>query len=104
MRIALVGDYDTVIGFKLAGISRAYVVSEASEAESVIRKLSRDPNIAIIILTESLASQIRGFLRQLYEKTRPVIVEIPDKRGPIPTMEFVKDLIRRTVGVEVKLE
>ncbi|RLE55527.1 MAG: V-type ATP synthase subunit F [Candidatus Methanomethylicota archaeon] len=101
MHIALVGDYDTVIGFKLAGVSRAYTVSNASEAENIIRKLSRDPDIAIIVVTESIASQIRDFLRQFYEKTRPVIVEVPDKRGPVPTVEFVKDLIRRTVGVEI---
>jgi len=101
VHIALVGDYDTVIGFKLAGVSRAYTVSNASEAENIIRKLSRDPDIAIIVVTESIASQIRDFLRQFYEKTRPVIVEVPDKRGPVPTVEFVKDLIRRTVGVEI---
>ncbi|HDH07162.1 MAG TPA: V-type ATP synthase subunit F, partial [Thermoproteales archaeon] len=73
-------------------------------AENIIRKLSRDPEIAIIIVTEAIASAIRSFLRQFYEKPRPVIVEIPDKRGPIPTIEFVRDLIRRTVGVEIVLK
>ncbi len=104
MRIALIGDYDTVIGFKLVGISEAYVVNEPREAEEIIKKLSRNPEIAIIIVTEAIASSIRKFLRQFYEKPKPVIVEIPDKRGPVPTIEFVRDLIRRTVGVEIVLE
>jgi len=103
MKVALIGDYETVIGFKLAGLSRAYAIENEAEAEKLMRKLSRDPEIAIIIVTEAIARKIRGVLREFYEKTRPVIVEIPDKRGPIPTLEFVKDLVRRTVGVEIIL-
>lgn len=103
MRIALIGDYETVIGFKLAGLNKAYVVQDETEAEKLIHRLSRDPDIAIIIVTEAMANKIRRILREFYEKTRPVIVEIPDKRGPVPTLEFVKDLVRRTVGVEIVL-
>lgn len=104
IRIALIADFDTVIGFKLAGLKEAYIAENDIQAEKILNKLIDEKDIGIIIITESLANKLRSQIRQFYGKIMPIIVEIPDKLGPSPTIEFIRDLVRRTVGVEVILE
>ncbi|MEM3713376.1 MAG: V-type ATP synthase subunit F [Nitrososphaeria archaeon] len=104
IRIALIADFDTVIGFKLAGLKEAYIAENDIQAEKILNRLIDEKDIGIIIITESLANKLRSQIRQFYGKIMPIIVEIPDKLGPSPTIEFIRDLVRRTVGVEVILE
>ncbi|NHV11947.1 MAG: V-type ATP synthase subunit F [Candidatus Verstraetearchaeota archaeon] len=101
MGVALIADFDTTVGFKLAGLKKAYTISDGKEAEEVIRKLSKASEVRIIIITESLANQIRQYIKELYKKEFPIIVEIPDKGGFSTTAEFIRNIIKKTIGIEV---
>jgi len=102
VRVALVADFDTAIGFKLAGLKEVYAVTDGRQAEEVINKLTKNAEIGIIIITESLANQIRQYVKEkLYERLIPIIVEIPDKKGAPTAMEFIKDIVKRTIGIEL---
>ena len=104
--VVVIGDRDTVVGFRLAGISRCHVHDQPSETERFIREaLSAD--VGVVIITERAASEVRGTIDRLRgEKGRvkPIFVEIPDKRGPMTGEDRLQNLIRRVVGVEVSLE
>lgn len=103
MKIGVVGDFDTVTGFRLAGVKETYDVEEPEAAVETLKKLMKE-DIGVIIITERLADQIRDETEELIEgKTLPIIVEIPDKKGPIEgKADPIMALIKKAVGVEIK--
>lgn len=100
----MIGDKDTVIGFQLAGIKDTHAVETPEEAKEVLLNIGNDKDAGLIIITERLADKLRGEIMSVTEgKVTPIVVEIPDKAGPIEKrVDPIKELIRRAVGVEVK--
>ncbi|WP_456471904.1 V-type ATP synthase subunit F [Methanocaldococcus sp.] len=95
MKIGVIGDRETAIGFRLAGLEDVYEVNNKDEALDAIKKLSSNKDIAFIIITERLAEEIREDIK----KINKVIIEIPDKNGKIEREDPIKELIRKAVGV-----
>lgn len=105
MKISVVGDFNTVTGFRLAGIKEAYEVEEPKKAVETLKELLKK-DIGLIIITERLYDPIREETSELFEgKTLPVIVEIPDKQGPIEgKTDPIKAIIRKAVGVDINFD
>jgi V/A-type H+-transporting ATPase subunit F len=103
-RIALIADKNTVICFKLAGLKNVYSVESAEEAEIRIRELSENPDFTIILVTERIINQIQAAIKKITERKYPLIIPIPDVRGPIAMKtDLIIELIKRKAGIEVKL-
>ena len=103
MKIVVVGDTDTAVGLKLAGVSDAYMVNDKQEAESIIKKLSQTEDVGLIVITEKIANQIRPVIRKILEQDLPILVEIPDKYVPVSgETDIIRDLIRKAVGIDLK--
>lgn len=100
MKIAAIGDPDTVALFKLAGVSRAVV---ADDPAAQFDELVAADDIGVIIMTERIADSIMKKITQVrLQRELPVIVEVPDKRGKMEEREdSIDTLIRRAVGVEI---
>jgi len=103
-KVALIADTDTAIGFRLAGLKEVHVAENSMQAITAFNKLIKSPEIGIIMITESLAHEIRHYMKEYYKEPIPVIVEIPDKRGTLSSTEFIKEIVRRTIGVEIIIE
>ncbi len=103
MEIGVVGDFDTVTGFRLAGVKAAYEAEEPGAAVESLKKLIKE-DIKVIIITERLADEIRNEITALTEgKAFPLIVEIQDKKGPIEgKVDPIRALIKKAVGVDIK--
>ena len=102
-KIAIIGDTDTVVGFRLAGILNSNIPSDASTTRQALLNFSNDSNISIVIITEPLAEEIRETIEELSERPYPVIVEIPDKSGRLEGKESpVRRLVKRAIGVELE--
>jgi len=103
--VVVIGDEDTVTGFRLAGIRNTLVHEEASKTEAYIwRVLEKD--VGVVIITERVAEQVRDLLdriRREKARVKPVFVEIPDKRGPMGE-DRLRELVRRIIGTEISLE
>ncbi len=105
MEIALIGDRHTVHGFRLAGIRKAFLMDEVrGDIRGIVKGLF-DGNVGIIVVTETVAEEIRNILEEVSRFKRgimPIVVEIPDSRGPmIKKVDAMRELIRRTVGFEM---
>lgn len=101
MKIGVIGDRDTTIGFALSGVKNRITPKDKKEAENALAKFMEDPNIGVIIITEKLAEMLRKEINAW--KTRkplyPVIVEVPDKKGVMEKEDRIEKVIRRAVGV-----
>lgn len=101
--IAIIGDVDTVVGFRLAGILKTFVATDNIKARKALVDFYNDPEVSLIILTERLAEQIRETIEELTIRPYPVIVEIPDKQGRLTEKESpLQRLVKRAIGVELE--
>lgn len=101
MKFFVIGDPDTVLGFRLAGIEGEEVSSPEEASEALDRAFERE-GLGVIILSERIAEKIRSRVDQyLYKTTFPLIIEIPDRTGPLEGRRSVRDLIRAAVGIGI---
>ena len=85
--VAIIGDIDTVSGFRLGGVKKAEVVNTSEEAIAAFDKFL-DDEVSIIIITQLIVL--------------PMIIEIPDKDGSSEgSSDQINDLIKRVIGVEM---
>jgi len=105
MKIAVVADEDTVNCFKLTGVENTYVVKSSTEADELIRELSKKSDFAVIITTDIIANRIHSTINEITEKNKfPLIISI-QKLGGTPKVSFdpITEIIKRKTGIELKL-
>ncbi|MHA1302293.1 MAG: V-type ATP synthase subunit F [Candidatus Heimdallarchaeaceae archaeon] len=101
-KIISVGDEETSLGFKLAGIAESFTV-EPENAGSLLRRLAEKPDLAILIVTEEVARQNEDIIRRIKQHTYPVIVEVPGKKAKYePGEDRIKSLIKMALGIEIE--
>jgi V/A-type H+-transporting ATPase subunit F len=101
MKFYVIGDSDTVLGFQLVGLEGEEVRSP-EEAQEALKKAFQIEGLGIIIITERIASTIRNLVDQyVYKATFPLIIEIPDREGPVEGRKSIRELIRAAVGVHL---
>ncbi len=104
MKVQVIGDANTVMGFNLAGIP-GHVVKSTAKAQEILEQLSQDEELALIIITKRLtaAEEIKELIEYISETTAISIVEIPDSREKISDKQDTIDrLIKRAVGFDIK--
>lgn len=100
-KIAVVGDRDSVLGFKALGLEVCPAQS-ADEAREIIHRLAKE-NCAILYLTEQLAVQLQSELQRYKGRpSPPAIILIPGKEGSLGIgMANVKTAVERAVGADI---
>lgn len=102
-KIVSVGDEETSMGFKLAGISEVYT-EEPDEAGSLLRSLADDPELAVLIITEEVANANIDFIKRIRLNPYPVIVEVPGKKAKYDSAEDkVRALIKMALGIDIEM-
>ncbi len=101
MKIAVLGDKDTALGFKLAGAHEVYSFEdtplEMERLRNKLKELIERGDVGIILITERFAQRI-----EMPEVTLPIILQVPDKSGSKLGEEAIKEIVRRAIGVELK--
>lgn len=99
-KIAAVGDWDSVMGFRALGLTTC-PVSSAPEAREVIRNLARE-DCAVIFLTEQLAKDLSDVLQRYKDELRPAIILIPGREGSLGIgRQNIQQSIERAVGADI---
>jgi V/A-type H+-transporting ATPase subunit F len=101
MQFYVIADEHTVTGFKLVGID-GEVVESADEAREALKKAFSSTEIGIIILTEKIAASVRDEVEEfVFGHSFPLIIEIPDRTGPMVDRISIRQMVRSAVGVKV---
>jgi V/A-type H+-transporting ATPase subunit F len=101
MRYHVIGDEDTVLGFRYAGIP-GELVESADEAREALERVTRLPDVGILIITDVVADLIRDEVNAVrFAGTVPLVVEVPGPAGPSPKRQDLLALIREAVGIRV---
>ncbi len=84
MKIAVVGDHETTLGFSLAGVKLSMPVQNAEETIKAVDYFLSYSGVGIILLQDSMARQVRAYLadKMLKKNVYPIILEIEGITGP----------------------
>lgn len=101
MSFFVIGDEDTVLGFKLVGVP-GIAITKDEEVHDVFRDAIANRSGKIILITERLAQGIhREVVHQRASMSPPFVVEIPDRHGPLPTRKTIAEMIREAIGISI---
>jgi V/A-type H+-transporting ATPase subunit F len=102
LQFFVIGDEDTVLGFSLTGID-GVVARDAESARQALEEALEREDLGIIIFTERTAALIRPEINaHIYNTTHPLIVEIPDRLGPVADRISIKEVIQTAVGIRME--
>ena len=96
-RIAVIGDPDSVLGFKALGME-VCPAEDVEQARQAIHRMAKE-NYAILYLTEQLAAQLQPEIARYQD---PAIILIPGKEGSLGIgMANVTNAVERAVGADI---
>lgn len=98
--IAVIGDRDSVLGFKALGFD-VYEATEPDKAARILHKLAA-AQTPIIYLTEQLAQHLQEDIRKYQFRTTPAIILIPGAAGSLDIgLTQIRSLVEKAVGMDV---
>lgn len=101
MNYFIIGDEDAVLGFGLVGVPGT-TATTAEEAQAAFEKALSNRENGIVIITERTADLIRTTVdRYIFSEDFPLIVEIPDRGGPLPDRPELRALVNQAIGIRV---
>lgn len=101
MKYFVIGDEDTIIGFRLVGVE-GRVVESILQAKEAFKVAVSTQDVGVILITEKIAQKIREEIEPyIYESTFPLVLEIPDRQGVGNSKKSLTDLIEEAVGINI---
>lgn len=102
LKIAVIGDRQTVVGFKALGLS-AFSVADAGEARSILKRISRpEEEYAIIYVQENLAEELSAEIDKFKDVPNLSIILIPGREGSLGLgQSALKAAVERAVGSDI---
>ena len=99
-KIAVMGDRESVMGFKAIGFD-TYPAASSREASEILQRIAKD-SYAVIYITEQLASDIQDEISKYKDSVTPAIILIPGKDGTLGIgMGAVHSAVERAVGADI---
>ena len=108
MKIAVVTDPESAVGYRLAGLE-VFVPAGTADARELLVDLIRQDAYALIVVSEALLSNpYQAVRREMRGRDVPVLLPAPHVRAVFETEEgeageYVRRLIRETMGYDIKL-
>jgi V/A-type H+-transporting ATPase subunit F len=98
--IAMIGDRDSILGFKALGVAIFPVNSKDESIEALKEIIKQEYKVAFI--TEQMAPNSGEIAGVLSGRTFPVVTMIPSNRGSTGlAMQRLKLLVRKAAGADV---
>ncbi len=99
-KIAVIGERELVLGFKLIGIHDVYI-SSGKDAITKFAELLNGKQYNLIMLSESLRGEMdSNLLRLASTSLKPIVIFIPVP-GSGARQESVESLAKRILGVDI---
>jgi len=98
MEIAVIGNSEFILGFRLAGIRKTYAADNDENLTGHITRVLADNDVAILVLNSSDMEKIPRKLRVTLENSvKPTVIAIGAEEGGLSMRERIK----RSVGVDL---
>ena len=98
--IAVLGDYDSIYGFAVLGLT-TFAVKTPDEGAKTLRRIA-ESGYGIIYITEELAARIPEKIEKYSTEISPAIIRIPGVRGNTGDgVRSVRKSVEQAVGSDI---
>jgi V/A-type H+-transporting ATPase subunit F len=98
MEIAVIGNSEFILGFRLAGIRKTYPAENDEKLTEYITNVLHDTSVGILVLNSHDMERIPRRLRIAIENSvKPTVIAIGGDEGGVSMREKIK----RSVGVDL---
>jgi len=98
MEIAVIGNSEFILGFRLAGIQKTYAAEEGDELADVVTKVMDDAEVGILVMNgEDMAKLPLRMRTTLSDSVKPTVIAIGGEEGGLS----IRERIKRSVGVDL---
>ncbi len=98
MEIAVIGNSEFILGFRLAGIRKTYAAESDDQLSAHVTSVLADEDVGILVLNSSDMERIPRRLRTTLENSvKPTVIAIGGEEGGLSMRERIK----RSVGVDL---
>jgi V/A-type H+-transporting ATPase subunit F len=98
MEIAVIGNSEFILGFRLAGIRKTYAAENDEKLVKYINTVLGDGEVGILVLNSRDMARIpRRLQMTLEESVKPTVIAIGGEEGGMSMRERIK----RSVGVDL---
>jgi len=103
-RLAIVGDRELVIGYRLIGIDDTFIVDD-EEASKKIQELYSSGEFGLIIASDSVRTKITSkFLSEIEGSIEPLVLFLPSlKETTEEDKESIAALAKRILGINIEV-
>jgi len=99
-KIAVIGDKDSILGFRTIGVDTFSVTS--SDAALVTLKELVAEDYGVIFITEELAGDLEDVIAELNKRFLPAVVLIPNSKGTLGLgMAQIKKNVEKAIGADI---
>ena len=99
-KVAVVGDRDSILGFKALGVT-TYPVTSDEEAVRALHEIAKE-NIAVVCITEAVAERVQAQVEALQKRMLPAVVLIPNNKGSLGLgMAMIKKNAEKAFGADI---
>lgn len=99
-RIAVLGDKDSVLGFKALGLT-VFPLETVEEARAALHRAAKE-DYAVVYLTEGFAARMEADIARYKDALTPAVILIPGKEGSMGIgMSNIKKAVERAVGADI---
>ncbi len=97
-KMAVIGDPEFNVGFRLVGIRDIYDVSSDEELEEAVKETLKRGDVGVVVIRYDLIKKLPYALqREVDESVDPTFVAVGGEGG----VEEIRDKIRRAIGVDL---
>ncbi len=98
MKIAVIGDPDFNIGFRLVGIRDIYDAKNDEELINAVRDVLNRNDIGVVVIRyDDLKKLPLALRREIDERVEPTFVAV----GGVGAVEEIRERIRKALGVDL---
>ena len=104
-RLAVVGDRELVIGYRLIGIDDTFIVSDEEHASKKIQELYSSGEFGLIIASNSMRTKHSSkFLAEIEESIEPLVLFMPSQKETSEEgEESIAELAKRVLGISIEV-
>ena len=93
MEIAVIGNSEFILGFRLAGIKKTYAAENDEKLNEYINNVLQDANVGILVLNSSDMEKVPRRLRSTLENSvKPTVIAIGGEEGGLSMRERIKTI------------
>ena len=97
----IIGDKDTVLGYRFAGVS-GDAVENAAQATTAFENALKDSGITVLLVTEAVEDMIPDMvMKHRMAAVSPYLAVVQDIWGPRGGRKSLQELINEAVGIRI---